>query len=112
MEQLIWRSLELSVRLLLWAVLVPFVVAREVYHATARMAGAWVLAMHDALPCPGCHAPISLVGRWECGRCRFAFDGFAFTRCAVCGAVPPYIPCQRCGVGLRNPTHVRASHQQ
>ena len=103
MEWLIAQSLRVSLRVLLWAAVAPFVVARQLYRGTGLLTGTWVLATHDAIPCPGCGMPVALTGRWECGRCRYVFDGFAFARCGVCGAVPPYISCQRCGVGLRNP---------
>ncbi len=103
MEDLMFRSLLLTIRLALWAVLLPFGVASRLYRWTKQLAGAVVLTRRDALPCFGCGSPVSLVGRFECGRCRYVFDGFAFTRCAVCGAAPPFIPCQVCGVGLKNP---------
>lgn len=107
MEQLIWQWLLLSARAVLWLTLAPFIVAQQLYRGTGRMAGAWVLATRDAMTCSGCGEWVSLVGRWECGRCRYVFDGFAFARCAVCGAVPPFIQCQACGVGLRNPVLCR-----
>ncbi len=107
MERLIWDSLFLSVRVVLSGLLMPFVVARRLYHGTGLMAAGWVLATAESLPCPGCGRPVALTGRWECGRCRYVFDGFAFARCAVCAAVPPYIPCQACGIGLQNPLRLR-----
>jgi hypothetical protein len=61
----------------------------------------------DALPCRGCGADVSLVGRWQCSWCNYTFDGYAFARCEVCGAVPPFLECQTCGVGIRNPTMFR-----
>lgn len=103
MERFISDSLRWSVRLTLWSAMTPFVVARGVYRMSRRLAGARMLASNDALPCSGCGGLVSLVGRFECGRCRYVFDGFAFARCPVCNAVPPYIACQVCGVGLRNP---------
>jgi len=106
MERLIWQSVQLSLHLLLWASLAPFAVARQLYRTTGQLAAAWVLATQDSLPCPGCGVPVSLTGRWECGRCRYVFDGYAFAACGVCGAVPPYISCQACGIGLRNPLRV------
>jgi hypothetical protein len=74
------------------------------YRWTGRLLGAWILAWRDALPCPACGEPVSLVGRWRCGWCDYVFDGFAFARCRVCGAMPPFIACQSCGAGLKNPT--------
>lgn len=103
MDRLVWDALRLSARLAAWSVVVPLIVARQLFTLSGQLAGAWVLTTRDALPCAGCGAPVSLVGRFQCGRCRYVFDGFAFARCAVCGAVPPYLECQRCGVGLRHP---------
>lgn len=91
-------------RAAVWLVKSPFVIVRALYHVITRMTGASVLASRDALPCPaGCGEMMSLVGRWQCGWCQYVFDGFAFARCDICGAVPPYLECQNCGAGLRNP---------
>ena len=103
MDRLIVQSLRLSLRLTVWSAAVPFVLARQVARATRQLAGAWRLASRDVLPCPGCGAAVSLVGRYACGRCGFVFDGFAFSACQVCGAIPPYIACTVCGAGVRNP---------
>jgi hypothetical protein len=70
---------------------------------SGRLAGAWVVRTRDALPCSGCEDSVSLVGRWECGMCGYKFDGFAFARCEMCGAVPPFIDCQTCGNSVGNP---------
>lgn len=103
MERLVFDSLRWGIRIVLWSAGAPLLIARQLSRAMRRLAGARLLATNDALPCAGCGAPVSLVSRFECGRCRYVFDGFAFARCAICGAVPPYIVCQTCGVGLRNP---------
>ncbi len=81
----------------------PVVLTLKLYRLTGRLVGAWVLATRDAVPCPGCGEDVPLVGRWECGWCGYTFDGFAFARCEVCGAVPPFMECQTCGHGVRNP---------
>lgn len=103
MERLIWDSLRLSARVVALAAVAPFWTARQLYRLTGQMAGAWELATQDAFVCAGCGTAVALTGRWECGRCRYVFDGFAFARCDICGAVPPFISCQVCGVGVRNP---------
>jgi len=90
---------------LAWFVLAaPFVLGYQLWRLTGRIIGAWILITSDSFPCPGCGGDISLAGRWECGRCGYVFDGFFFARCVVCGAVPPYIKCQVCGVSVKNPT--------
>jgi len=103
----------LMVQLLVWtvqalwrAVWLPLAAARIAYRTMLRSSGAWTLVTQDALACVSCGNGVSLVGRWQCGRCGYVFDGFAFARCAVCGAVPPYVPCL-CGAGLRNPVRLR-----
>lgn len=96
---LAWWSLKAA----WWLVLAPIVLMAKLSRAIARLVGAWVLATRDAVRCPGCGEDVPLVGRWECGWCGYTFDGFAFARCEVCGAVPPFIECQTCGHGVRNP---------
>ena len=69
-----------------------------------KLQWAVILINRDSVRCPGCGGDISLVGRWKCGVCEYVFDGFAYARCPVCQAVPPYVSCQACGVGVRNPS--------
>lgn len=83
---------------------VPFLAARFLARTITRSVGAWVLATTDAVVCPGCNGTVSLVGCWQCGWCSYVFDGFAFARCEICGAVPPFIDCQACGASVMNPT--------
>lgn len=106
MEYLVWEALLWSVLVLRWTVVVPFAVAVGVYRGMVRLAGASTLVTQDAQGCHSCGGAVSLVGRWQCGRCGYVFDGFGFARCAVCGSVPPYLPCT-CGASIRNPTQVR-----
>lgn len=103
MMDVVWTSIETSVRVTWLLVRMPLVIAKCLYRLIWRLAGALTLLRTDVLPCRGCGNPVSLVGRWQCGRCKFTTDGFMFARCPVCGSVPPYIPCADCGVGLRNP---------
>jgi hypothetical protein len=81
----------------------PVVATRGLTSLIVRAVGAWLISTRDALPCSGCGEPVSLVGRWQCGWCDYVFDGFAFVRCEVCGALPPFLECQSCGVGVKNP---------
>jgi hypothetical protein len=91
------------IRAIWWLVCAPFMLSRRLYRWTGRFLGVWILITHDTLPCPGCGQPISLLGRWQCGSCHYVFDGFAFAPCEVCGATPPFLACQACGVGVKNP---------
>ena len=87
----------------LWLIRAPFVLASRLSRLICRIFGAVALIGKDSIPCPACGDGISLVGRWECGWCSYVFDGFFFSPCQICGAMPPYIQCRRCGVGVRNP---------
>jgi hypothetical protein len=94
--------------LIIWIAKAAFWLIRALFVFTYRRTGKLfgffrALKTSDSFRCPGCGAEISLVGRWECAWCKFIFDGFFFSRCNVCGAKPPYIQCQECGTGVRNP---------
>ena len=97
------KSIIWTVKAVVWLVWAPFNVTYSFYRWIGKLFGAWFLTTTDLLHCPGCGENISLVGRWECAWCSFVFDGFFFARCNVCGAVPQFIQCQQCGVGVRNP---------
>lgn len=94
----------LAVKVALFLMRAPLLVARFLARTIGRSVGAWVLATTDAVACPGCGQAVSLVGRWQCSWCNYVFDGFAFARCGICGAVPPFIDCQACGASVMNPT--------
>jgi len=98
-----FKQMMLGARVALWLIKVPFIFTYKVYRLVGRSFGLWLLYTRDSFLCPGCGEAISLVGRWSCGWCNFVFDGFFFSPCSVCGAVPPYIECQACGSGVRNP---------
>jgi hypothetical protein len=93
-------------KVVFWSLYLPFKITTYVYRMTGRIVGAAMLHNRDWLICPACGDEISLVGRWECGWCGRVFDGFAFARCPgrECGAVPPFIECQRCGLSVNNPS--------
>ncbi len=65
-----------------------------------------VLAMRHALAaelrCPAGHAS-NLHGVFECRSCGALFAGWAFQGCPVCGQSCGYLPCEHCGLGVRNP---------
>ncbi len=84
----------------------PFILVVWVFRVTKRLIMSIFLATHDEIYCPACGSVVSLVGRWECGACRYVFDGFAFSRCEVCGAKPPFLECQACGVGIKDPLRI------
>jgi hypothetical protein len=81
----------------------PLALSRQLYRFVLRLSGALTLIAVHELPCSGCGQAVSLVGRFQCGRCNCVFDGYAFRACPVCRSIPPYIPCTQCGVSLRNP---------
>lgn len=57
----------------------------------------------DAIACGSCGAGIALLGLWQCGSCGFSFHGYYFSRCELCGILPPYVDCARCGASTQNP---------
>lgn len=81
----------------------PLLVLRWIYRTTKRLIGLIFLATHDEVECPACGLPVSMVGRWQCGTCRYVFDGYVFGSCEICGTRPPYIECPACGVGIKDP---------
>ena len=89
-----------------WSFYLPVWITKHVYRLSGRTIGILSLLNLDAVQCPACGDEVSLVGRWECGWCGRVFDGFAFARCPgrECGAVPPFIECQSCGLTIDNPT--------
>lgn len=93
-------------RILYWSFYLPFWITKSLYRVTGRMIGTAALRNRDWLSCAACGEEVSLVGRWECSWCGRVFDGFAFGRCPgrECGAVPPFIECQACGLTIDNPS--------
>lgn len=91
-------------KILYWSLYLPFVITKQLYRLTGRVIGTAALLNRNSLHCVACGEAVSLVGRWECGWCSFVFDGFAFARCDICGAVPPFIECRGCGLTIRNPS--------
>ena len=93
-------------KILYWAVYLPLLTTKAVYRLTGRVIGMAALLNRNSLRCAACGDDVSLVGRWECSWCGRVFDGFAFARCPgrECGAVPPFIECQRCGLSIDNPS--------
>jgi hypothetical protein len=57
----------------------------------------------DSTPCVACGESISLLGLWECGRCKYSWYGWYFGCCEVCGDLPPFVECARCGASTMNP---------
>jgi hypothetical protein len=99
------RQISFGAKIAWFLIKAPFVLTYKLSRLTRRLVGGWILKSRDFFLCSGCSEKISTVGRWECGWCGYVFDGYFFARCAVCGAVPPYIKCQACGVGIKNPTN-------
>ena len=91
-------------RIVFWSFYLPYWITKQIYRITGRTIGTLALLNRDAVGCPACGHDVSLVARWECGWCGNVFDGFAFARCDMCGAIPPCIECQQCGLTIRNPT--------
>jgi hypothetical protein len=98
------KDVVFAANMLWFLIAAPFKLTFQLSRLIGRSIGAWILITNDSFPCTGCGEKISLLGRWECGWCGYVFDGFFFARCVLCGAVPPYIKCQNCGISVKNPT--------
>lgn len=87
-----------ALRSLFWIFKTPIV-------AGITLARVWVarFLLKDTIFCRTCGNENSLMGLWECASCGYSFYGFYFSRCEVCGSVPPYLDCGRCGASTRNP---------
>ena len=51
--------------------------------------------------CARGHA-VAMYGLFDC-RCGGRLEGWAFSRCAICGESAGWTPCLVCGLPLRNP---------
>jgi len=60
------------------------------------------LVLTTKLTCPQGHASV-LLGMFECRSCGALFAGHAFQHCPVCGTSCGYVPCEHCGMAVRNP---------
>jgi hypothetical protein len=87
----------LAVRALVWIVWAPAAAAVTLVRLWASR------SLRDpAMSCGTCGSTIPLRGLWEC-RCGFTFYGAYWTRCGVCGDVPPFVECPHCGASTTNP---------
>ena len=100
------RQIQTLFKILFWLFYGPIWIGKLVYRKTGYACGELALRGCDAVRCPACGEAVSLFARWECAWCGRVFDGFAFGRCPSrgCGAVPPFIECQSCGVSIDNPS--------
>lgn len=86
----------------------PYVALALVFHVARKWRGSMRLiplarlATASHLRCPRGHAS-ALHGIWECRGCGGLFAGYAFGRCAVCGAGAGHVACEHCGLAVRNP---------
>jgi len=93
-KQLGW----LTLRGTLWLLWAPIALA-----VTAVRLSVTRSVVGDTMPCGTCQAAISLLGLWACGGCGYSWHGWYFSRCEVCGDIPPYVECARCGATTINP---------
>lgn len=106
------RVLKVAIRMTIWtayiALLAPWVTLAIVVHtarkmiALRRMLAVLRFTFARDLPCPAGHWN-SLHGVYECRGCGSLFAGYAFDHCPTCGESCGHIPCERCGLAVRNP---------
>src|SRR5712692_1702346 len=94
------RALHLSLAIgkaLVWLLSIPVLF-------TTNAVKLWAVRpmMGDAVPCRTCGTEIALLGLWQCP-CGYNFYGWYFSRCEVCGEIPPFIDCPQCGASTMNP---------
>ena len=101
------KELRLAVTITRECVVGTIRVTRWLTRLIVRLIGSLVLLGRDTLPCPGCHAEVPLDGFFMCDFCQGRWLGSAFAPCPTpgCGAVPPWIPCPRCGHNIYNPMY-------
>ena len=87
-----------TLRGLVWLLRAPITLAINLVNLWAARP-----LLGDSLVCSTCKEAISLVGLWECGRCRYSWYGWYWSRCEVCGDLPPFVECGRCGASTMNP---------
>lgn len=83
---------------MVWLVWLPVVLALGLVRLVATRS-----VVGDTMSCGTCGGVIPLLGLWTCGGCGYAWHGWYFARCEVCGDVPPYVECGRCGASTLNP---------
>jgi hypothetical protein len=99
LEQTSRRIAALTGRGLFWLFWGPITLAITL----AKIHAAYPMLSANTIGCVTCGDEISLLGSWECGRCGYSWYGFYFAACAVCGDVPGFIACERCGASTLNP---------
>jgi len=55
----------------------------------------------QVLFCPRGHE-VPVYGIWDC-HCGSRVEGWAFAPCLICRETAGYVPCQICGLAVRNP---------
>src|SRR5262245_17772360 len=103
MRWLTTRNIVWTAKAAWFVIAASFTLAYTLWRFLGRRIGAGIAKSSDSFPCAGCGEEVSLVGLWECGRCGYVFDGWFLARCVLCGAVPPYVKGQACGVSVKNP---------
>ncbi len=90
------------------AFIAPWVVLSIVLAAARRFEGAVLglvalkRVLRGDIRCPQAHRT-ELRGVFECRSCGGLFAGWAFQRCPICGTSCGHVPCERCGMAVRNP---------
>lgn len=98
--QAAWLLLSWSATLVAWVVYLLHWLGgarRDAHIATHSFDGEFAI-------CPRSHRT-RLAGVWRCGACGWTAEVDNPWRCThrACGAVTPYIPCEICGLSIRNP---------
>lgn len=84
-----------------WVLVAVLAAACRVVYRARRAYRAGRVALADTATCPRGHRS-DLHGVFDC-RCGALFAGWAFEACPVCGESCGFVPCERCGLSIRNP---------
>jgi hypothetical protein len=81
---------------ILWALASPILLVQQIVRLR-RHWRFWTVSYSSWITCGCCGASVSLVGEWMCN-CKFVYRGHLLRRCPICGSVPRFVRCYRCGV--------------
>lgn len=98
--RLVSRSVGTSVGLLRWSGGTVWLGLRAIA-SVGRVLARLDALLAQTLPCPRGHA-VHAFGVFECA-CGARVEGWAFGRCSVCRQPAGWVPCDVCGLPVRNP---------
>lgn len=90
-----------ALRLCIWTLETLWLGATAARRAVT-LAMRWRRISAETGRCPRGHE-VPLYGLWTCSACHGNTEGWAFSRCEICGESAGYVPCAICGLPVRSP---------